>query len=99
MIRAIEVEDWGRGTLGQSFDVLMYEDPDIVSKLHTAVGIVLRAPEVEVAVRVATVALSHSRDARRELSLLVQDYPVLMEAEWFQAIASSVQEFGEFSLY
>jgi hypothetical protein len=99
MIRAIDPEDWGRGTLGQSFDVLMYEDPHVVPKLHTAVGLMLGTRDPIAAVRAATVALSHSRDARQELSLLIQEQPTLMDHEWFREIAAAVQEFGNFSLY
>src|SRR5579872_2953295 len=36
MILSIRPDEWGRGTLGQSFDVLMYEDPDVITKLRAA---------------------------------------------------------------
>jgi hypothetical protein len=42
MLRVIDPEEWGRGTLGQSLDVLLYEDPNIVVKLHSAVELLLK---------------------------------------------------------
>jgi hypothetical protein len=99
MIRAVPCEDYGYHTLGESLDVLMYEDPDIVVALHSAIGLMLAANEVDSAVRGATLALSHSREARRELALLLQEYPVLIDDEWFSGVAASVEEEGKFSLY
>jgi len=99
MIQVIDPEDWGRGTLGQSFDVLMYEDPIIVTKLRASVGLMLTTGNVTAAVRAATVALAHSGEARRELALLVQKYPALVADEWFQEVASVVTDFNDFSLY
>ena len=56
----------------------MYEDPIIVTKLRASVGLMLTTGNVTAAVRAATVALAHSGDARRELALLVQEYPALV---------------------
>ncbi|NNN05526.1 MAG: DUF4365 domain-containing protein [Elusimicrobia bacterium] len=99
MMRAIEAEEWGRGTLGQSFDVLIYEDPDIVGKLRATVGIFFKQSEIELAVRAAALTLAHSREARQELSRLIELHPQLKEDEWFQAIADLVQQEGYLSLY
>ena len=93
------VEDWGRGTVGQSFDVLMYEDPDILPKLHASAGLLLRAGEVTASVHAAALALSHSRDAPRELSALIEDFPKLLADDWFQDLKATVDEWGYFSLY
>jgi hypothetical protein len=99
MIEAIDPEEWGRGTLGQSFDVLMYEDPDVVTKLRAAVTLILGRGNLVGGVRVAMLALSHSRDARHELSLLIQEQPTLTDDESFREIAAAVREFGSFSIY
>lgn len=100
MIRAVDVQEWGRGTLGQSLDVLFYEDPDVVAKLHLAVGILLRRSESDWAVRAATVILAHSRkDAREQLAQIVRSHPELVDNEWFPAVSESVQQEGWFSLY
>lgn len=99
MIRTIDNSEWGRGTLGQSFDVLMYEDPNAVAKLRSSVGLMLGAGDFVAGVRAAMLALSHSRDARQELSLLIEGQPTLMGDEWFREIAVTVREFGDFSLY
>ncbi len=35
MLRAVDHGDYGQGTLGECLDVLLYEDPNIVRKLHS----------------------------------------------------------------
>jgi hypothetical protein len=51
-------------------------------------------------VRAATLALTHSKDQRKELALLISDFPALMEHEWFQEIAVALEESSErFALY
>jgi hypothetical protein len=99
MLRAVDYSDWGYGTLGECLDVLFYEDPNIVSKLHIAIRLLLRDPEKEQAVRAATLALAHSKNKRKELSLLVQECPPLTDQEWFQDVSAAVEESGQFSLY
>ncbi len=99
MISVFDVEDFGRGTLGQCFDVLMYEDRDVAAKLRSAIGILLEAKDMLRAVRAATVALAHSRNPRGELSLIIEEYPDVQHDEWFQAVAATVQNFGSFTLY
>jgi hypothetical protein len=99
MLRAVASSAWGYGTLGECLDVLFYEDPNIVSKLHIAIKLLLKDPEKEQAVRAATLALTHSKDKRQELALLVQEYPVLADQEWFQDVSATVEESGSFSLY
>jgi hypothetical protein len=99
MISAIDPEDWGRGTLGQCMDVLLYEDPNVVAKLHIAIGLLLRDPDTTQAVRAATLALAHSKDKRLELSLLRRDHQELMNDPWFQEVSLVIEEFGDFSMY
>ena len=41
MVRAIDHSDYGYGTLGECLDVLLYEDPNIVKKLHLAITLLL----------------------------------------------------------
>ena len=99
MIRVIDPEDWGRGTLGQSFDALMYEDPNVVAKLRASVGLMLATGDLVGGVRAAMVALSHSRDARQELSLLIKEQPTLTDDDCFREITAVVQQFGNLQLY
>lgn len=99
MLRAVDHADYGRGTLGECLDVLLYEDPNVVSKLHLAITLLLKDPAITQAVRAATLALTHSRDQRQQLALLIRTYPSLAEHEWFQEVAASVEEYGELSLY
>ena len=99
MIRAVHHEDYGKGTLGECLDVLFYEDPTIVRKLHLAITLLLNDPDTTWAVRAATLALTHSRNQRRELASLIKNHPALMCHEWFQEVAYAVHEFGSLSLY
>jgi hypothetical protein len=99
MLRAVDHGDYGYHTLGECLDVLLYEDPNIVPKLHLAVKLLLKDPDHTQAVRAASLALTHSRDQRKELALLKNDYPLLMEHEWFEEIATAVEESGNLSLY
>ena len=99
MLRAIDTEDYGRGTLGECLDVLLYEDPNIVQKPTITIKLLLKDPDTTQAVRAATLSLTHARDQRKQLALLIADHPGLMEDEWFQDIAAAVEESGKFSLY
>jgi hypothetical protein len=100
MLRAIDHSDYGYGTLGECLDVLLYEDPNIVRKLHVAITLLLKDPDHTQAVRAATLALTHSKDQKRELALLIADFPALLEHEWFQEIAAALEESPErFALY
>lgn len=100
MLRAVDHSDYGQGTLGECLDVLLYEDPNIVRKLHLAITLLLKDPDHTQAVRAATLALTHSKHQRKELALLMSDFPALMEHEWFQEIAGALEESSErFALY
>lgn len=103
MVLAVDYSDWGYHTLGECLDVLFYEDPNIIAKLHIAIKLLLEHVEDAVgrvyAVRAATVALSHARDKRAELSSLIQSFPALMEHEWFQDVSAGIEESGKYSLY
>jgi hypothetical protein len=57
--------------------VLFFEDRNIVDKLHIAIKLLLPDPEEEYAVRAASLALAHSKDQRKELSLLAYEFPAL----------------------
>jgi hypothetical protein len=100
MLRAVDPADYGYGTLGECLDVLLYEDPNIVAKLHIAIKLLLDDTDIIQAVRAATLAISHSRqDQRGELELLTRDYSGLTEHEWFQDVSAAVRESADFSLY
>ena len=98
-IGVIDVSDYGRGTIGQCLDVLLYEDPTVVEQLHSAVGLLLAQGKKDCAVRAASLLLSHSKDGRTDLFRLKTNYPALMEHEWFIGIAETVRNFGKFWLY
>jgi hypothetical protein len=98
MLRAVPSDAYGRGTLGQCLDVLMYEDPGVIAALRSAIGLMI-ADDLSAAAQGATFALSHSREARSELARLVKQYPELMEEDWFQEVAACVTENGWISLY
>ena len=99
MLMVVDHSDYGRGTLGECLDVLLYEDPNVVLKLHITIKLLLEVPDTTQAVRAATLALTHSRDQPQQLTLLIRDYPALMDHEWFQDLAAAVHEGGNLSLY
>jgi hypothetical protein len=99
MIQAVHYSDWGYHTLGECLDVLFYEDPNIVSKLHISIKLLLQDPEEEYAIRAASVALSHSKDQRKELALLAQDFPSLAKHEWFEGVSAEVETSSRYSIY
>lgn len=92
MLRAVDTGDYGRGTLGECLDVLLYEDPNIVKKLHLTITLLLKDPDHTQAVRAATLAITHSKDRQKQPRLLIKDFPALMEHEWFHDIAASLHE-------
>jgi hypothetical protein len=98
MIAAIDVSDYGRGTLGQCLDVLLHEDPSAREALRAAVGL-LQPQSLDLAVRAATLALIRTKNQAAELTILRERYPRLDEHEWFADIAASVEEAGRLSLY
>lgn len=75
MLRAVPHEDYGKGTLGESLDVLLYEDTTIVRKLHLAIPLLLRDPDTTWAVRAASLALTHSRNQRKATGATRQGIP------------------------
>jgi hypothetical protein len=100
MLRAVDHSDYGRGTLGECLDVLLYEDPNIVRKLHVAITLLLKDEDHTQAVRAATLALTHAKDQQQELAFLIANFPPLIEHEWFQEIAMVFKESVErFTLY
>ena len=99
MLQAVDYSDWGYHSLGECLDVLFYEDPNIVPKLQTAIKLLFESGDTMQAIRAATLAVTHSKDKRKVLSLLVQEHPALMEHEWFQDVSAAVEESGDFSLY
>lgn len=100
MLRAVDHSDYGQGTLGECLDVLLYEDPNIVRKLHLVITLLLNDSDHTQAVRAATLALTHSRDQKKERELLISDFPPLMEHEWFRGIAATLEESSErFAIY
>jgi hypothetical protein len=50
------------------------------------------------AVRAATLAVTHSKDKRKELSSLIQEHSALIDDEWFRDVSAAVKESVEFSL-
>jgi hypothetical protein len=81
MFKVIDVEDWGRGTLGQSLDVLLYEDPHLVAKLHMTIALLIEEGETEQALRAASLALTHSKEQNEEIEKLIAAFPMLMDDE------------------
>jgi hypothetical protein len=90
--RAVGVDDYGRGTLGECLDVLLYEDSNVVAKMHITINLLLKGEHQKQAVRAATLALTHACDQEKEVSRLMQQYPALLESDWFREVAAAVHQ-------
>jgi hypothetical protein len=99
MLRAVDPEDYGRGTLGECLDVLLYEDANVVAKMHITIKFLLKDADRTQAVRAATLALTHSLDQRQELSRLLREYLALVENDWFREVSAVVEQGHKLSLY
>jgi hypothetical protein len=99
MLKAVGHEDWGRGTMGQSLDVLLYEDPKVVAKMELTIGMLLEEDDDLAAARAAILCLTHSKDQPAELERLCERYPALFEHEWFREVAATVRDSGFISMY
>jgi Domain of unknown function (DUF4365) len=99
MLKAVDNEDWGRGTSGQCVDVLLYEDRKAVSKLELAIGMLLDEGEELVAARAAVLSLTHAGDQRNQLNRLATRFPLLLQGERFRNVAATVREVGFISMY
>lgn len=99
MFKVIDIEDYGRGTLGQSLDVLLYEEPSLVAKLHMAIGMLLKENETEQALRAASLAITHSKNQLAEIEKLIVEFPVFMEDETFQSIYDMIRRGEDLWLY
>lgn len=98
MLSAVPSEEYGRGTLGQSLDVLLRQDPDISLHIDDAIGLLL-SEDLSAAMSGAALALSYAHDARDKLRSLVSRYPDLLEEQYFSEVAAVVEEYGYLSLY
>jgi hypothetical protein len=98
MLSVIDVEEWGRGTLGQCMDVLLYQHPGVITELRSAVQLLLPQSE-ELAIRAATLVLSHAKNAPEEMARILTAAPGLRDHEWMQGLIGHVERYGEFSLY
>ena len=99
MLRAVDHSDYGQGTLGECLDVLLYEDPNIVRKLHIAITLLLKDPDHTQAVRAATLALTHSKDQKKELALLISDFPHCSNTNGSKTSRALGESPERFSLY
>jgi hypothetical protein len=99
MLRAVGVDDYGSGTLGECLDVLLYEDSNVVAKMHITINLLLKGEHQKQAVRAATLALTHARDQQKEVNHLTQRYPALLESDWFREVAAAVHQGSRLSLY
>jgi hypothetical protein len=99
LLSAVPSKDYGRGTLGQSLDVLLHQDPNISQHLEDAIGLLLSEGELNQAMSGAALVLAYAHDGRDKLSWLIERYPELLSEQYFLEVAAVVEEFGYLSLY
>lgn len=95
---AVGDEEWGRGTLGQCLDMLLYQDPTFCENAKAVARNLVRDGEHELAVRVIVLCLTRSDDPRGDLELFRIDNPAV-RSEWLQELSVALKEINQFDLY
>lgn len=96
---SIDPEEWGRGTLGQCLDTLVGNDPDFLRHSTDAAEILFKSGNVEEALQLLLLALSHSPDPRAHFQMQCARFPVLNMQTWASEVTCALQEENQFSLY
>lgn len=99
MLDVVGDDDWGRGTVAESLDMLIREDPDCASVLDSTLGMLLVNNLHHAASGAALLLLAYSEDPRATLTSLAQRYPGLQSDDWFREIADTVKTWGAISPY
>jgi hypothetical protein len=99
MLKVLGADDWGRGHLAQSFDMLVREDPSAATTLDQSIGLLLADREDEAASGAALLVLAYSEDPRATLSDLTRRHRELVSTSWFKEIANTIEVWGAVSLY
>jgi hypothetical protein len=94
LFSAVEVDDYGRGSLGQCWEMLLLEDPQISTKMPDAIRLLASLGEWEIAVQAGMFALQSADKPAEKLKLLLDDFPELAENQTFREAAWVVDEFG-----
>lgn len=96
---AIGPEDWGRGTLGQCLDMLLFADKSFLDEVVPATKMLLAMGEVDTAVQLTVVALGHTEDPLKLLRDQWERFADLRDSEWLLELGSALSEYNQFSLY
>jgi hypothetical protein len=99
MFMALDVEETGRGTLGQSLHLILREDRFVVENMKQTVAHLLRVSETDHAMHVLVTTLASSENPSEILEELIIQHAELLEDDWVQDIRAALREHNYFDLY
>ena len=99
MLAVLDAEDWERGQLAESLDMLVRQDPESATVLHQSIGQLLTRGDEDAARGAALLLLSYSLDARGALNTLKREHPALVLDPSFGEVIEIVETSGKISLY
>ncbi|HDR9128370.1 TPA: DUF4365 domain-containing protein [Burkholderia vietnamiensis] len=99
MFMALDVEEMGRGTLGQSLHLILLEDGEAIESMKQAVGRLLQMNQINHAMFVLVTMLASSKDPKKILEEMLSRYAVLLENEWCKDIRISLREENRLDIY
>lgn len=99
LFRAVDDDEWGRGTLGQSLDMLLRQDPGIEEKLASAVRALIGRGDQKEVTPIVFVALSLSTNPSDTLDDLSRSCGLRIEGGVMGEVAAQLKQSNCFDLY
>ncbi|HEU0153457.1 MAG TPA: DUF4365 domain-containing protein [Arenimonas sp.] len=96
---AVDDDEWGRGTLGQSLDMILRQDPSIEEKLASAVRALTGRGYQKEVTPLVYVALSLSTDPSNTLDNLARSCGVRTDSGVMGEVAAQLKQSNCFDLY
>ncbi len=96
---ALNVEETGRGTLGQSLHLILREDPCLVEKMKQSVAQLLQASETDHTMHVLVTMLASTENPSEVLEEMIIQHAELLESAWVRDIRLTLREHNYVDLY
>lgn len=98
MLHAIDHDEWGRGSIRQSMQMLLLQDPDALTALRGAVTDLMAAKQSDRAAQGIVMALAFTDDPRSELWTFTELFPTLADNDWLNELKLVLAENNQFDL-
>jgi hypothetical protein len=99
MFMALDISEIGRGSLGQSLHLILYEDYYIFGKMKQAVALLLSFSETDHAIHTLVTMLGSAENPSEILEDMITRHSELIEHEWIQNLRAAFRENNHFDLY